>query len=135
MLFFELSYCRRRTWYRESLIAQSWWLNLKILKYCFWFWLSILESWTFASNPACISNDSLFISGGFAICQSWFFFSVKCFYHLTFNKKVSSELFFKIVCSDLFVFKLLNLLSYIKNFTSFIMDGKLFGIIDKDLVC
>lgn len=29
--------------------------------------------------------------------------------------------------------ELLNLLSYIKNFTSFIMDGKLFGIIDKDL--
>ena len=31
--------------------------------------------------------------------------------------------------------KLNNLLNYIKNFTSFIMDGKLFGFIDKDLVC
>lgn len=29
--------------------------------------------------------------------------------------------------------QLYNLLSYIKNFTSFIMDGKLFGYIDKDL--
>ncbi|KAL9971638.1 hypothetical protein ACROYT_G017833 [Oculina patagonica] len=29
--------------------------------------------------------------------------------------------------------QLLNLLAYIKNFTSFIMDGKLFGFIDKDL--
>ena len=72
--------------------------------------------------------------GGLLFVSPDFFFS-KSFYHLTFNKKLSSELFFKIVCSDLFVFKLLNLLSYIKNFTSFIMDGKLFGIIDKDLVC